>query len=776
MKQSSSALFLVVVGTPRIGRNWTKMKRGWLLATLLLVGCGGPPKSVPMDGPATAQEIVDAKCASSAHLVGDFNFHYARRLLEDERYAELDALLDRLEKTDSIETLCSPTSLVLRLADVQKEADGLPWMVYYAGRWARENSRGWARLAAVVALTHRGDTLMNACGQKHYPLWEQGQGLFQQGTSFAMKGNSQTKGWPYLDFIIRLSKDSQAIVSSIRSHPEEVALYQALGNIWWGRTREQKMEILKQLEAIGPSSYALFFTMHLSVAEKGKINGEGWKWADLKTGFDELLSKHPKAVGVRNAYAMAGDLFADPAVVQEQMAILGWQWDPYYWGTLAKYQTVRGQLPDYHAAQSQCPSPAPDAEAVKHATREAISAEGLDLYEKQQWDTLDSLATKAPERWRNILFATLEGPAQEHPMSYSQREVGLKAWQNQRPDSPFMMSCIGSFYVGYAWLARGSGYANTVTPEGAKVFEERLEKGEKFIQAASREGPRDAGVLATLMSYHLAKSPNREAVDKLALEAAKKGRFGFPALAAYATYLLPRWHGQPGDLVRAADQLRRQTGNDDAYAAMALTAMVYEGYYAFEPGHPAGLNWERWSASLEAAGKAGRANSAGAFQFLEYANTSKRLELARRVAPYVPIDSDEPDDRSRPEFHAVRRWGLGQADSPWAPNPIKYDGSTARKQSAKKLPRMGFRAHLDHPPPLGAHFVLEVDCPPLRADDGTMYKRFTVFMDILPGDSGETVNCYLEGTRPDDFVPGVYNIALLQNHKALHEEKFELNP
>lgn len=749
------------------------MKRAFLLTTLLLAGCGGPPKPVPMDGAAAAQEIVAGQSASSAHMVSDLNYNYAQRLLEDGRYAELDALLDRLDKTDSIESLCSPTSVVLRLADVQRTVDDLPWYLHYSGRWAQSNPRGWALLAVVVALTHRGDSLMDACGRKHYPMWEQGQGYFQQGTQLAAKGNSNTKGWPYLDYLLRLPKDSWAITSAIRAHPDEVALYQVLANIWPGQTRAIQKDILKNLEAVGPTSYALFFTFHVPKIENGKIAAEAWKWATLKTGFEELLLKHPKALGVRNAYAVAAGLFSDGPVLQQQVAMLGYRWDPYYWESLSKYQSACEQLPDYHAASSQSQSASPDPEALKHAPPLGIEDQGRDLFEKRQWETLDALASKAPDRWKFSLFSALEEPAREDEPSYRKHETALRDWQTQRPGSSLMMSVMGAFYIHYAWLARGSGYASSVTKEGWKGYEERLALGEKFTQAAYAENPQDGAVMETLMIHYRATGRKREAADKLALAAAKNGRAGFPALLSYAVYLLPRWHGEPGDLVRAADRLRSQTGHDDAYAAMAETAFYYDGSLSFSAGDPAGMSFERWASSLEAAGKAGRISPSVLAQFLVHARSLKLTKLARRVAPYVPIDTEDPDQLSRPSLQALRHWALGETPDPWRPNPLRYDGSTPRQQKLKGLTQLGFRAHLDHVPELGGHFVMEVHCPPIQADDGTIYKRFTLFMDILPGES-DTLNCYLAPSRPDEFVAGKYSISLLKDHKVLHQENFEL--
>ncbi|MBN9417023.1 MAG: hypothetical protein J0I12_16370 [Candidatus Eremiobacteraeota bacterium] len=751
------------------------MKRAFVLASLFLAGCGGPPKPVPLDAVASAQEIVDGKSLPSAHLLADFNYYHARRLLEDEQYAELDAFLDRLAKTDPIESLSSPVAIVLRLTEIQREADALPWLLHYSDQWVRQQPRGWAQLACIVALTHRGDSLMDVCGQKHYPVWEQGQQYFQQGTQFASQLNSKAKGWPYLDFLQRLRRDKSAITQAIRAHPQEVGLYQALGNIWMSRTREQRLEILKDLKSISPSSYALFFTFHLPISTKGKILAEGWDWPVLASGFEQLLKEHPKAMGVRNAYAVAGDLFSDSKVVQQQLAALGNQWDTYYWETPAKYQSASAQLPDYHMSQPHCPVPTSDPETVKNPTPEAKAALSQELFQKRQWGIIENLAAKSPDNWKDSLFEACEQPSREHQFYYTQQENNLREWQSQYPDSPFMMACMGAFYVNYGSFARGTGYANTVTAEGWSKLESRLQSGQKFIQDAYRQGPHHPKVLSALLAFYLFKPPGREVVDKLALEAARMGNSGYSTLSSYAYYLLPRWHGEPGDVARAADWLRSQTGNDDAYAPLAGRVLAAERPKAFEPGNPAGMSWERWARSLETAGKAGRLNPLAAYEFIECAMFFNHPQLAQRVAPYVPVTAEAWKGRSRLGFYALRNCALKGSRSPWAPNPVRYSASTPRVQSLKKQPHIGFLGTLDHSPLLGGHYVMEVDCPEKRADDGTVYKRFTLFLDMLPGGS-TALPCYLEGSEPGDLLPGVYNVALLQDHKVLHEEKFTLTP
>src|SRR5207302_6524764 len=49
----------------------------------------------------------------------------------------------------------------------------------------------------------------------------------------------------------------------------------------------------------------------------------------------------------------------------------------------------------------------------------------------------------------------------------------------------------GEFYIKFAWDARGGGYAGTVTPEGWKLFRERLDEATKCFEKAWDLDPTD---------------------------------------------------------------------------------------------------------------------------------------------------------------------------------------------------------------------------------------------------------------------------------------------
>jgi uncharacterized protein DUF4034 len=63
----------------------------------------------------------------------------------------------------------------------------------------------------------------------------------------------------------------------------------------------------------------------------------------------------------------------------------------------------------------------------------------------------------------------------------------LKKWCAQKPDSITARVALAETYSHYAWKARGKAYANKVTDEGWRLFEERLRLATLRIPAPGTE-------------------------------------------------------------------------------------------------------------------------------------------------------------------------------------------------------------------------------------------------------------------------------------------------
>lgn len=154
-----------------------------------------------------------------------------------------------------------------------------------------------------------------------------------------------------------------------------------------------------------------------------------------------------------------------------------------------------------------------------------------------------------------------------------------REWEKAYPDSLTRRIALAEMLVSYAWHARGSGYANTVTEEGWKYMRERLDQAARALGDAQKLPGKDAYWFSAAMTVGTGQSWAKEAFDNLMEEA----RGEFPTywhLETQRAYtLLPRWFGEEGDWEKFAIEASEVPGGlgDETYARILIRL---SGYHA----------------------------------------------------------------------------------------------------------------------------------------------------------------------------------------------------
>ena len=166
----------------------------------------------------------------------------------------------------------------------------------------------------------------------------------------------------------------------------------------------------------------------------------------------------------------------------------------------------------------------------------------------------------------------------------------------------------GQRYTKYAWEARGSGYANTVTPEGWKLFGERLAAAREALTKAWELDPLDERAPTAMITVCLGDGTGRAEMEKWFRRAMDANPDNRQACHDKLYFLYPRWHGShqemiafgrecmatqnwwgplPTILVDAHDQVGRERGEGKAYMARpAVWADLKEVYGSFLDAFP----------------------------------------------------------------------------------------------------------------------------------------------------------------------------------------------
>jgi hypothetical protein len=137
------------------------------------------------------------------------------------------------------------------------------------------------------------------------------------------------------------------------------------------------------------------------------------------------------------------------------------------------------------------------------------------------------------------------------------------------PGSAVPLLYKGVNYKDYAWDARGSGWANTVTEDGWKNMKERLATAEEALTAAWKIDPEDTRFATEMIGVELGQGKGREHMElwfKRAMEAAP---FNFEACKKKLYYLEPKWHGSREEMLDFGHELLAD-GNWEARLPLIL--------------------------------------------------------------------------------------------------------------------------------------------------------------------------------------------------------------
>jgi hypothetical protein len=147
----------------------------------------------------------------------------------------------------------------------------------------------------------------------------------------------------------------------------------------------------------------------------------------------------------------------------------------------------------------------------------------------------------------SALLAGYAGIPKYYTNVYAQIEAVLD--RNWPADSQtFLLK--GEAYIAMAWQARGNGYADTVTPEGAKLFDQRLVTARKYLEHAWQLNPQDSRIPHHMMTVELGQGTGRDQLELWFDRAMKLNPNDYEACSSKLYYLEPKWYGSTDEMLK----------------------------------------------------------------------------------------------------------------------------------------------------------------------------------------------------------------------------------
>jgi Domain of unknown function (DUF4034) len=307
-----------------------------------------------------------------------------------------------------------------------------------------------------------------------------------------------------------------------------------------------------------------------------------------------------------------------------------------------------------------------DDEVVIHQSDWTKSIEFALVAEK--FDDLDRMAdqyrrekTRAPGgEWRlRLFYSALDAPRLSDQDSRDHL-AHLEHWMQSRPDSITARVALATSLHRWAWVARGHGYAQTVTPEGWRLFNDRIKQAQAVLEGAIKLSAMCPQWYSEMMAVGLAQSWDAGRMKEIFDRGIQFEPGYFYLYLQYANYLLPKWDGHPGDASTfaksSADQLGGSAG-DLLYFQIA-TILIKRGDESF-PVHD--LDWDRIQRGYQALSAQDGTSRRTMNQFAYMAYKFQDAAVASQQFAAIGDDWGPGVWRDRQLFDRARDWSRAHA-------------------------------------------------------------------------------------------------------------------
>jgi hypothetical protein len=138
------------------------------------------------------------------------------------------------------------------------------------------------------------------------------------------------------------------------------------------------------------------------------------------------------------------------------------------------------------------------------------------------------------------LLQIWDGDAEDYAKLYNACEAQFpSSWK----DHPMILLLKGEANIHFAWDARGGGYADTVSKEGKKVFEKRLETADEALTRAWEMKPSEGRIAYQMMRVELGQGEGQKRMEMWFNRAMQVSSNNYEACSLMLFYVEPKWYG-----------------------------------------------------------------------------------------------------------------------------------------------------------------------------------------------------------------------------------------
>lgn len=169
----------------------------------------------------------------------------------------------------------------------------------------------------------------------------------------------------------------------------------------------------------------------------------------------------------------------------------------------------------------------------------------------------------------------------------------LQRWQQAAPESLAARLALAKTWRSFAWHARGTGFAHAVSPEAWQRFGQRIDLAQNVLREVAEDPPKDPELYLTRIALARDSGQPKSQVYDLLAQSVEADPTYWHAFATAAQYMMPRWHGSPGEVEQLALDAAKMTEEhlgQEAYARVTGSLLSTHGAALF---HRFDFQWNR---------------------------------------------------------------------------------------------------------------------------------------------------------------------------------------
>jgi len=242
-------------------------------------------------------------------------------------------------------------------------------------------------------------------------------------------------------------------------------------------------------------------------------------------------------------------------------------------------------------------------------------------------------------------------------LAWAEHHADLEKWIAKYPNSLYPRVALARSLCTYAWEARGGGNADTVTREGWKLFRERLAKADQVLTEAEKVNASEVVLYHVWATVGLGQHWPADKYEINFQKGIKADPNFLPIYYAKVVYLLPRWHGKPGDVERFAEEAADQRGGEDGdMLYMFIVRRLAEADGKANVFDYAEISWPRMKRGFEARIKSPRNRNLEMNHYCYFACLKNEHSTAKRLFEEIGSQWRKEAWGNQGVFEQWRKW------------------------------------------------------------------------------------------------------------------------